>query len=170
MVENRVQEIIRRLDDETSKMWLTTPEEATKLKRMKGTLDDRLLEIVYFESESREMVDYLHVLNMTAKNSNESLEGVKLITKNILDFKAAKWPGHYHVNKTVGLLKECVLALDAVKTTEDYVALVEALKQYINILSWWMDSQIPFSEFSLLYDWIALGSDATIPEDKTRGE
>jgi len=139
------------------------PEEVAELRERKGTLNVYVTTLLYGESEAREMVDYLFILRLAVeKHPTIPLDGLKLITKEFLEFKAEKWPSHYGVPKTVGLLKEAAVAIKAVKTLDEYLKLIEAIHQYINIWSFWMDLQIPWSEMSTIYDWVVLEKDATL--------
>lgn len=142
-----LEKIREKIDDMRGKR----PEEVTKLRRAPGALNNKGGVLMSIEAESRFLVQDLFVLRKTAKSGNVDLESLKTITLALLNSKQA-WQKSYKLQETVAIMKNCVDALGYVNDFAEYVELLDALRQYMNLWNYWLDLQIPWYELTKTYE------------------
>jgi len=163
MGKEKIDALCRRMVDDTARMWMSPHDEVEKIKNQLGTMGVYATTLLYAESESRELVDYLFILRQAAtKGPDKVSDGLKALTKDMLEFKADKWVRWYKIEKTPNLLREVASAVEVVDTKEEYLKLISATWQYINKWNYWLDLQVPWHAITTVCDWVVLGKDAPV--------
>jgi hypothetical protein len=151
------QEVIDFIKKERKKIWLVEPNEVKKLLETTGTFGQTCTVVLYIESETRQMVDFLYCLREAAKQEDVTLDSLRTITRTWLDLTAAKAEGWYHLSDTLRIIKEAASALDRITTKDYYNALLEELLLYIGRLNFWIEMRIPWYEIIGTFEWIVHG-------------
>jgi len=152
-----VTEIIDSIREARKRIWEKEPDEVRKLLKTMGSYDENCMVMLYTESETRQLVDFLYCLRGAAKKEEVTLESVKAITKLVLEFYAEKFAGWYRMTDTVRLFKDAVSALGQMVDKTEYNALLEELLLYIGRLNLWIEVKIPWHEIIGTYEWIVHG-------------
>jgi len=152
-----VRQVIDFIRKERKRIWLIEPDEVKRLLKTTGTFDQTCTVVLYAESETRQMADFLYCLRDAAKREAVMLDSLRATTRNLLDLMAAKWEGSYHLSDTLRVIKEAAFALDKKMNKDDYNALVEELLLYIGRLNFWIEVHIPWYEIIGTFEWVVHG-------------
>jgi hypothetical protein len=142
---------LTKIREKINDMRAKRPEEVTKLRRAPGALNNKGGLLMAIEAESRFLVQDLFVLKKTARSGKVDLESLKTITLALLNSKQG-WQRSYKLQQTVDIMKNCVDVLGYVKDFDEYVEVLDSLRQYVNLWNYWLDLQIPWYELTKAYE------------------
>jgi len=147
-------EILQYLRDETKVVWSSEPRDVKKIReKVLGAFRHTGPVVLYAESETREIVDYLWHLKAAAHEGSVPPQHLKVLVCRILDSKADKWRRWYKMEEIPQLMEEVSRGLRNVEKGEDLVELIEAFLLYIGRVNFWLDSAIPWLSISSVFDW-----------------
>lgn len=152
-----VTEIIDSIREARKRIWETEPNEVRKLLKTMGSYEQNCMLMLYAESETRQLVDFLYCLRDAAKREEVTLESIKAITNVALEFYAEKFDGWYHMTDTVRLFRDAISAVGQMVDKVEYNALLEELLLYVGKLNLWIEVKIPWYEIIGTYEWIVHG-------------
>ena len=152
-----VTEIIGSIREARKRIRETEPDEVRKLLKTMGSYEQNCTLMLYAESETRQLVDFLYCLRDAAKKEEVTLESIKAITNVVLEFYAEKFDGWYHMTYTVRLFRDAVSAVGQMVDKAEYNALLEELLLYVGKLNLWIEVKIPWYEIIGTYEWIVHG-------------
>lgn len=144
------------LDEEFKRIWESEPKEVQILKKMVGAFDLTGPLLLYVESETRELMDYLWIVQTMMREGRLSEEVGKKMFQEILRFKAGKFINWYRIHHTAKLMQDSADALEAARSRDETLKLVDALSRYMNKWNYWVDYSIPWADIGFVYD-AALG-------------
>ncbi len=151
-----VTEVVKILENAIHENWLYEPQDVKKMRigKLRGVYNNLCSPILYAESETREMVDYLWNIKCLTEESEIDLESAKKITCKILDFKLKKWVIWYNFEIISELIKKAILGLKKSITKEEFISVLNPLSILIGKYNFWLDSLIPWQNISSIFDLV----------------
>lgn len=152
-------EAAKMLGDELKEYWLNEPEDVRKLKNggVQGAYYHISTAILYAESETREMVDYLWYMMKLTEQGKLDLASAKTAVCTMVDLKQDKWTRWYKLEKVPAVMKEAVIGMQSAEIKEEFLAILETLQIFIGKFNFWLDSTIPWMTLSSVFDWTLQG-------------
>lgn len=148
------EEMLQHLKEETKKVWSSEPQDMKKMKeKVVGAFEHTGPVLLYAESETREIIEYLWNLKAMALQESIPIEYLRVLVCQILDSKADKWRRWYKMKEIPELMDRVSLAFRNVEKGKDFVELIEAFLLYIGRINFWLDSTIPWLSISSVFDW-----------------
>jgi len=135
------------------RIWNTEPHEVKKLLKIRS-YGQNCMVVLYAESETRQLVDFLYCLKVATKREKVELESIKEITKVLLEFYASKFNGWYQMSDTANLFKEIISAIDEITDKVNFNMLLEELLLYVGRLNFWIEVKIPWYAIIGIYEWV----------------
>jgi hypothetical protein len=157
MTERKFTAAVRTLTEERDRIWMTEPEDVKKIKSIQGAYYQYAPFLHHAESETREAVDYLWYMRTLARDPRLDIQNLKPVLSAMLEGKADKWIRWYKMEKTPVLMRLAISALADVQSREEMVALIDGVSHYVGRFNFWLDSNIPWTAVSSVYDWINYG-------------
>lgn len=144
---------IRRITD---KIWRVEPEEIRKCLDVDATYYQHLMTGDFVECETRQMVDELYIIRISANRNDVNLGSLKAIMSVLLSFYETKWDkGEDWFKKgslTNKVLHESKAIVDKVESKDEFKDLVEAILLFIGKVNFWIDARIPWAELTGTYE------------------
>lgn len=159
MNENvQVKSIVKILQNAIKDNWLSEPEDVKKLKlgSVKGAYEHISNAILYAESETREMVEYLWYIKIMTEKEEIGFNVAKVITSKILDSKQDKWIKWYNFEKVSVIIKKAVIGINETKSKDEFLSILEPLQIFIGKINFWLDSLVPWLSIASVFDYTLL--------------
>lgn len=152
---SKATEVAGMLDAKLKEYWLNEPEDVTMLRAggVQGAYRHISTAVVYCESETREMVDYLWYMMNLVKQDKIDLNAAKTVVCTMIDAKQDKWTRWYGLKKFPPVLKESVLGMQSAKSKEEFYAILEVLQILVGKFNFWLDRVIPWMTIASVFDW-----------------
>jgi hypothetical protein len=147
-----MKETTRELDNEFKKVWESEPEEIRTLKKMTGAFGATGPLLLYVESETRELVEYLWIVKTMMKEGRASHDAGKSMFQEILRFKARKFINWYRMHHTAKLMQYAADSLDNATSQDDILNVIDALSRYLSKWNFRLDHTIPWAAIAFVYD------------------
>lgn len=154
MSMNKSSIVAESLNRKIREIWLKEPEEVKQLRdgKVKGAFCQISPAILYAESETREMVDYLWYFKNLVASGEIDLGAAKAVVCKVLDLKQDKWRRWYKLEEVTSVIRETILGLEAAETREEFLSALEPLQIYIGKYNFWLDNCIPWMTICFTMD------------------
>jgi len=148
-------EIRHQLQDAIRAVWQCEPDDVRRLReQVVGAYRHSAPAILYAESETREIIDYLWTLRRLMKSSEVPLASLSKVILALLELKADKWGRWYKLQDVPRVLRRVADALRNFDGTEgDCLELIDLLLLYIGKFNFWLDGNIPWLAVSTVFDY-----------------
>lgn len=148
-----IQRVTELLERKFRENWLTEPEDVKRLRigQVQGTYRQIAGPIIYAESETREMVDYLWLLIGLVKEDKCDINSAKNTITCFLEYKLDKWSAWYKIEEIAVLFKEVILAMEKSTNKEEILSLLTPLQMFIGKVNFWLDASIPWDSLSAVF-------------------
>ncbi len=147
------------LQEKLNHYWLTEPEDVVKLRKggVLGAYYHPSTAVLYAESETREMVDYLwYMLKIIEQDKLDYCAG-KVAVCTMVDLKQDKWIRWYGMEALPPIMKEAVLGMQSAESKAEFLAILEILQILIGKINFWLDRVIPWMTVASVLDWTLEG-------------
>lgn len=151
-MSEKVGQVRNRLKKELEDIWLAEPPELGQLRRAGGAFYRPGPVILYAESETREILDYLWYFRLAAKQGVAPLAVLQRVASFVVGQKADKLEAWYKLKHTAAIVRDGLSEMEAADDQEDYVAVIDALLVYLSRFNYWLDSVIPWAAVSGVFD------------------
>ena len=136
-------------------IWLDEPADINRLEvRRKGPRNQGASPLLYADMKLWELVVFLNHLRGFAREGKVDLETMKVITEGVLESFAKQYGNWFEITDTAEVVRQAKGALQAVKTLEEYAALVEELALYVGRVEYWVDLLIPWAKFGEVFEQV----------------
>jgi len=151
------EEVIRvteLLEKKFKENWYKEPEDVKRLRtgQVQGAYRQICGPILYAESETREMTDYLWLLIGSIKEDKCDINSAKNIITCFLEYKLKKWSAWYKIEEIKILFKEVILAIEKSTNKEEILSLLTPLQMFIGKVNFWLDTSIPWLSLSAVFE------------------
>lgn len=149
-----VKRVSELLEKKFRENWLKEPEDVKRLRigQVQGTYRQIASPIIYAESETREMVDYLWLLIDLIKEDKCDINSAKNTITCFLEYKLNKWSAWYKTEEITVLFKEVILAMEKSSNKEEILSLLIPLQMFIGKVNFWLDASIPWLSLSAVFE------------------
>lgn len=153
-MHKEVLRVAELLESKYREIWFKEPEDVKRLGtgQIQGAYRQTCGPILYAESETREMADYLWDLMTVIKEGRCEIDSAKNTITEILEHKLKKWSSWYKVEDIKILFKEVILAINKAESKEDLLSLLTPLQMYVGKFNFWLDAYIPWLSLSAVFE------------------
>jgi hypothetical protein len=149
-------EVSNFVKEKLEEYWLTEPPDVRKLKAggVQGAYYHISTAIIYSESETREMVDYLWYVKKLIEKDELDLNAAKATVCTFIDLKQDKWTRWYGFEDLPPIMKKVVLGLQSAETKGEFLDILETFQIFIGKFNFWLDNLIPWMTVASVVDWM----------------
>lgn len=153
-MHEEVKRVTELLEKKFNEIWYKEPADVRKLRtgQVQGAYRQICGPILYAESETREMVDYIGLLINSIKEDKCDINSVKNIVTCFLEYKSKKWSAWYKMEDIKVLFKEVILAIEKSTTKEEILSLLFPFHMFIGKVNFWLDTSIPWLSLSAVFE------------------
>lgn len=137
---------LKELNKLTKSVWMDKPTDVARVRGRLGARNQNFTIISYAESDTRAVVDFVHNMRVTAKQPGVDIPTLAAATINLISFEGSRYTRYYDMVDMPKAMDITVEALKNVKTTEEFLAVIEAFDSYIGEVNYWLDLEIPWDE------------------------
>jgi hypothetical protein len=152
MANININKTVEMLDGEFQSIWELEPLEVQTLKKITGAFNTTGPVLLFVESETRELMDYLWIVQVMMKEGKISDEVGKVMFQEMLRFKGMKWINWYRLHHTAKLMQDAAEALGGARNRDEIMKVVESLTRYLNKWNFWLEQTIPWANIAFVYD------------------
>ena len=151
-------EVKKILKEEIAEIWRKEPIDVRTMREgnVKGAYLNICSPILYAESETREMIDYLWNIKTLIEQDKIDLYSAKSLINKIMDFKLQKWLVWYHFRSITNIMKEVEKGIERSSNKEELLSVLSLFQIFIGKINFWLDSLIPWQNISSVFDLIYL--------------
>jgi Cucumopine synthase C-terminal helical bundle domain len=145
-----VQSLLRKIQDETDRVWIKAPREIVEMHRGNipsgaGSYDQYFSTLVFLNGETRPLgYCALNGLVRLSRSENLSLDALREITPTFIR-TPAEFLGYCGLDALWSLTQETLDILSQLKSKDEFCALIGALALYANVLNTWNLQYFPWS-------------------------
>jgi cucumopine synthase-like protein len=147
-----MQDSLEKLKVAREAIWLNEPADIVRLRTTKAARNQGASAVLYAAMKLGQLVTFLNHLRGVARKGGVDLGTMKAVTDPLLDFYAGNYCGFYRMTDTAEIVRLAKVALQGVKTLDEYVELTGELSLYVGRMDYWVDLQIPWAKFGEVYE------------------